>query len=101
MRNARKEKEQGLRIWCHFRLKQLVMYPSDIQIGGRETWQYHDITQARLPYGTAPLIRNVYTSKSWQHKTTTFCTELTSHSPPPTPLLPALTPSAGELKVSR
>jgi hypothetical protein len=31
----------------------------------------------------------------------TFCTELTSHSPPPTPLLPALTPSAGELKVSR
>jgi hypothetical protein len=38
---------------------------------------------------------------SWQHKTTTFCTELTSHSPPPTPLLPALTPSAGELKVSR
>jgi hypothetical protein len=32
---------------------------------------------------------------------TTFCTEFTSHSPPPPPLLPALTPSAGELEVSR
>jgi len=37
---------------------------------------------------------------SWQHKTTTFCTELTSHSPPPPPLLPALIPSAGEHEVS-
>jgi len=37
---------------------------------------------------------------SWRDKTTTFCTELTSHSPPPTPLLPALTLSAGEHKVS-
>jgi hypothetical protein len=31
---------------------------------------------------------------------TTFCVELTSHSPPPTPLLPALTLSAGEHQVS-
>src|SRR5271163_3741760 len=36
----------------------------------------------------------------WQEKTTTFCVELTSHSPPPTPLLPALTLSAGEHQVS-
>jgi hypothetical protein len=33
-------------------------------------------------------------------RTITFCVELTSHSPPPTPLLPALTPSAGEHQVS-
>src|SRR2546423_15592663 len=37
---------------------------------------------------------------SWRHKRTTFCTELTSHSPPPTPLLPALPLSAGERQVS-
>jgi hypothetical protein len=33
-------------------------------------------------------------------QTTEFCIELTSHSPPPTPLLRALTLSAGEHKVS-
>jgi hypothetical protein len=37
---------------------------------------------------------------SWRLKTTTFGVKLTSHSPPPTPLLPALTLSAGEHKVS-
>jgi hypothetical protein len=38
--------------------------------------------------------------QAWQLKTTTFCTELTSHSPPPPPLLPALTLSTGEHKAS-
>ena len=39
-------------------------------------------------------------SFDWQKKLTEICIELTSHSPPPTPLLPALTPSAGEYRVS-
>jgi|SRR5271156_1533937 len=37
---------------------------------------------------------------AWRVKRTTFCIDLTSHSPPPTPLLPALIPSAGEPQVS-
>ena len=50
-----------------------------------------------IPDGVELGGRNV---RSWWLKTTTFCVELTSHSPPPTPLLPALTPSAGEHQVS-
>jgi hypothetical protein len=37
---------------------------------------------------------------SWHLKRTEICIEVTFHSPPPTPLLPALTLSAGEHKVS-
>jgi hypothetical protein len=41
-------------------------------------------------------------SRAWQEKVlcTEICMELTFHSPPPTPLLPAPTLSAGEYKVS-
>ena len=38
--------------------------------------------------------------KAWQIKLTEICIHLTWHSPPPTPLLPALTLSAGEYRVS-
>jgi hypothetical protein len=37
---------------------------------------------------------------SWQQNRTENCGELTFHSPPPTPLLPAPTLSAGESRVS-
>jgi hypothetical protein len=39
-------------------------------------------------------------SNAWQQKRTEICIQLTRHSPPPTPLLPALTLSAGEYRVS-
>jgi hypothetical protein len=38
--------------------------------------------------------------KAWQQKRTDSCIQLTWHSPSPTPLLPALTLSAGECRVS-
>ena len=39
-------------------------------------------------------------ARAWQIKLTEICIQLTWHSPPPTPLLPALTLSAGEYRVS-
>ena len=38
--------------------------------------------------------------KAWQIKLTQICIQLTWHSPPPTPLLPVFTLSAGEYRVS-
>jgi hypothetical protein len=41
-----------------------------------------------------------YDGMSWQHKRTTFCSELTFHSPPLMSLLSAPTLGAGECKMS-
>jgi hypothetical protein len=40
------------------------------------------------------------TESAWHQKLTEICIQLTWHSPSPTPLLPALTLSAGEYRVS-
>ena len=47
-----------------------------------------------------PVSGVVLTKITPEDESTRFCVELTSHSPSPTPLLPTLTPSAGEQQVS-